>query len=123
MEEILHHLKCIKPCQGDEIAIILHGGKIKLPAWLYVVIWVYTVPRMIFLDYPFFWETPQKTALLKKESIFTNDYLLSTLNDLRSDYPTSPEEFQAKLTAAGVTLPAKEAAIITHCGHLMATSR
>eukprot|EP00435_Cladocopium_sp_Y103_P021299 s287_g5.t1 len=34
----------------------------------------------------------------------------------RSDYPTSPEEFQAKLSAAGVTLPAKEKAIITHCG-------
>ncbi|CAL1135749.1 unnamed protein product [Cladocopium goreaui] len=34
----------------------------------------------------------------------------------QSDYPTSPEEFQAKLSAAGVTLPPKEKAIITHCG-------
>eukprot|EP00438_Fugacium_kawagutii_P011440 Skav221334 [mRNA] locus=scaffold1234:53488:66196:+ [translate_table: standard] len=33
-----------------------------------------------------------------------------------SDHATSPEEFQAKLTAAGVTLPGKDAAIITHCG-------
>ncbi|CAK9057429.1 unnamed protein product [Durusdinium trenchii] len=35
----------------------------------------------------------------------------------QSDHPTTPEEFQAKLAAAKVTLPeAKDAAIITHCG-------
>ena len=40
----------------------------------------------------------------------------------RSDYPTSPDEFQAKLAAAGVSLPDKDKAIITHCGALRTSS-